>query len=149
MKTPLHILIVCAVAVASQVSKGDDNAAALPDLGLQLPRVTAEFDPDTMKSSRGAQGVPAIERAANGRLWTAWYAGPSPRGVESSRSYVVLAMSGDNGVTWSEQLLVRARRFVHTYDPCLWIDPQRRLWFFWAQSAGVQDGRMGVWAMVT
>ena len=24
-----------------------------------------------------------------------------------------------------------------------------RLWFFWAQSAGVQDGRMSVWAMVT
>ena len=149
MKTPLYILIVCVVAVASQVSEGDDNSAALPDLALQPPRVTAEFDPDTVKSTRGAQGVPAIERAANGRLWAAWYAGPSPRGVESSRSYVVLATSGDDGVTWSEQLLVRARRFVHTYDPCLWIDPQRRLWFFWAQSAGVQDGRMGVWAMVT
>jgi hypothetical protein len=117
------------------------NSAALPDLALQPPRVTAEFDPDTVKSTRGAQGVPAIERAANGRLWAAWYAGPSPRGVESSRSYVVLATSGDDGVTWSEQLLVRARRFVHTYDPCLWIDPQRRLWFFWAQSAGVQDAR--------
>ena len=61
----------------------------------------------------------------------------------------MLATSGDDGVTWSEQLLVRARRFVHTYDPCLWIDPQQRLWFFWAQSAGVQDGRMGVWAIVT
>jgi hypothetical protein len=69
--------------------------------------------------------------------------------VESSKSYVVLATSGDNGATWSEQLLVRARRFVHTYDPCLWIDPRGRLWFFWAQSAGVQDGRMGVWAIVT
>jgi hypothetical protein len=149
MKTPLYILMFCVVAVASQVSKGDDNSAALPDLALQPPRVTAEFDPDTVKSTRGAQGVPAIERAANGRLWAAWYAGPSPRGVESSKSYVVLATSGDNGATWSEQLLVRARRFVHTYDPCLWIDPRGRLWFFWAQSAGVQDGRMGVWAMVT
>ena len=149
MKTPLYILTFCVVAVASEFSEGDDNLAALPDLALQPPRVTAEFDPDTVKSTRGAQGVPAIERAANGRLWAAWYAGPSPRGVESSKSYVVLVTSGDNGVTWSEQLLVRARRFVHTYDPCLWIDPQRRLWFFWAQSAGVQDGRMGVWAMVT
>ena len=69
--------------------------------------------------------------------------------MESSKSYVVLATSGDDGVTWSEQLLVRASRFVHTYDPCLWIDPRGRLWFFWAQSAGVQDGRMGVWAIVT
>ncbi|MFT4692851.1 MAG: hypothetical protein ACI9OD_005091 [Limisphaerales bacterium] len=133
----------CAVALLAQAS------AELPDLALQPPRVTAEFDPDTVKSARGAQGVPAIERAANGRLWASWYAGPSPRGVESSKSYVVLATSGDDGVTWSEQLLVRAPRFVHTYDPCLWIDPRGRLWFFWAQSAGVQDGRMGVWAIVT
>ncbi len=149
MKTPLYILTFCVVAVASKFSEGDDHSAELPDLALQPPRVTAEFDPDTVKSTRGAQGVPAIERAANGRLWAAWYAGPSPRGVESSRSYVVLATSSDDGVTWSEQLLVRARRFVHTYDPCLWIDPRGRLWFFWAQSAGVQDGRMGVWAIVT
>ena len=149
MKTPLYILTFCVIAVASEPSKGDDNLAALSDLALQPPQVTAEFDPDTVKSARGAQGVPAIERAANGRLWASWYAGPSPRGVESSKSYVVLATSGDDGVTWTEQLLVRARRFVHTYDPCLWIDPRGRLWFFWAQSAGVQDGRMGVWAIVS
>ena len=122
---------------------------ALPDLALLPPRITAEFDPDTVKSARGAQGVPAIERTTRGRLWAAWYAGKSPRGVESSSSYVVLATSGDDGKTWTEKLLVRARRFVHTYDPCLWIDPRERLWFFWAQSAGVQDGRMGVWAIVT
>ena len=149
MKTTLYILTFCVISVASEFSEGDDKLAALPDLALKPPRVTAEFDPDTVKSTRGAQGVPAIERAANGRLWAAWYAGPSPRGVESSSSYVVLATSGDDGVTWSEQLLVRARRFVHTYDPCLWIDPRGRLWIFWAQSAGVQDGRMGVWAIVT
>ncbi|MDE0837267.1 MAG: sialidase family protein, partial [Akkermansiaceae bacterium] len=136
-------LATCTAALVAQ------DSAKLPDLALQPPRVTAEFDPDTVKSARGAQGVPAIERAANGRLWASWYAGPSQRGVESSKSYVVLASSGDNGITWSEQLLVRARRFVHTYDPCLWIDPRGRLWLFWAQSAGVQDGRMGVWAIVT
>ncbi len=149
MKTLLYTLTFCVISLASEFSEGDDNSSALPDLALQPPRATAEFDPDTVKSTRGAQGVPAIERAANGRLWAAWYAGPSPRGVESSKSYVVLATSGDNGATWSEQLIVRARRFVHTYDPCLWIDPRGRLWFFWAQSAGVQDGRMGVWAIVT
>ena len=124
--------------------------AELPDLALQPPRVTAEFGPDAAKSARGAQGVSAIERAANGRLWAAWYAGPGQERVESPDSYVVLATSGDgDGLSWSEQLLVQAPRFVHTYDPCLWIDPRGRLWFFWAQSAGVQDGRMGVWAIVT
>ena len=31
----------------------------------------------------------------------------------------------------------------------VWIDPQQRLWLFWGQSAGMQDGRFGVWAMTT
>jgi hypothetical protein len=149
MKTPLYILTFCVIAVASKSSKGDDYSTALPDLSLQPPRVLTDFGPDHVKSSRGAQGVPAIERSAQGRLWAAWYAGRSQRGVESSSSYCVLATSGDDGQSWSEKLVIQPRRFVHTYDPCLWIDPQRRLWFFWAQSAGVQDGRMGVWAMVT
>lgn len=90
-----------------------------------------------------------MERAANGRLWAAWYAGKSPRGVEGPFSYVVLATSGDDGKSWVEKLVIQPRRFVHSYDPCLWIDPQGRMWFFWAQSAGLQDGRMGVWAMTT
>lgn len=129
--------------------KAQTGDSSLPDLALQPPRVTAEFDKDAVKSARGAQGVPAIERTVDGRLWAAWYAGRSPRGVESSSSYVVLATSSDDGHSWREKLLIRAGRFVHTYDPCLWIDPDGRLWFFWAQSAGVQDGRMGVWGMVS
>src|SRR5690606_19604601 len=48
-----------------------------------------------------------------------------------------------------ETLLIMPRPLVRTYDPCLWVDLQNRLWFFWNQSAGMQDGRMGVWAIVT
>jgi hypothetical protein len=121
----------------------------LPDIALIPPQILTEFDADHAKSSRGAQGVPAIERAENGRLWAAWYTGKGERGVESPFSYVVLATSGDNGTTWTEKLALQPTKWVHTYDPCLWIDRQERMWFFWAQSAGLQDGRMGVWAMVT
>ena len=149
MKTLLYILTFCVVTVASEFGEGDDNSAALIDLALQSPRVLTDFGADHVKRSRGAQGVPAIERSAQGRLWAAWYAGRSQRGVESSSSYCVLATSGDDGQSWLEKLVIQPRQFVHTYDPCLWIDPKRRLWFFWAQSAGVQDGRMGVWAMVS
>lgn len=146
----LSVAIVLIPLVAFNVFLvADDDGSRLPDLALQPPKVITEFGPDIVKSSRGAQGVPGIERTENGRLWAAWYAGKGKRGVESSSSYVVLATSGDNGRTWPEKLVVQARKFVHTYDPCLWLDPQNRLWFFWAQSAGVQDGRMGVWAMVT
>lgn len=151
MKISTTLVLTALAIISHSLRSGSAQTvdAGLPDLALTPPRVTADFDPDAKKDARGAQGVPAIERTANGRLWAAWYAGPSPRGVESSKSYVVLATSGDDGKTWTERLLVRARRFVHTYDPCLWIDPRGRLWFFWAQSAGVQDGRMGVWAIVT
>jgi predicted neuraminidase len=124
-------------------------AEPLPDLALQPPRIITSPGPEYDKHNRGAQGVPALERTAKGRLWAAWYTGKSTRGVESSSSYVVLATSGDDGHTWSDlKMVIQAPRFVHTYDPCLWIDPSGRLWFFWAQSAGVQDGRMGVWAIV-
>ena len=97
MKTPLYILTFCVIAVACKFSESDDNSAALPDLALQSPRVLTDFGPDHVKSSRGAQGVPAIERSSQGRLWAAWYAGKSQRGVESSSSYCVLATSGDDG----------------------------------------------------
>lgn len=135
--------VVLVVAICSQAP------TPLPDLALQPARMVAEIDADHAHASRGAQGVAAVERAPRGRLWTAWYAGKSPRGVESPSSYVVLATSGDDGTTWTEKLVLHAPRLCHTYDPCLWLDPSGRLWFFWAQSAGLQDGRMGVWAAAT
>jgi len=125
-------------------------ADALPDLGLQPPQIITEPGPEYAKSNRGAQGVPGIERAPQGRLWAAWYTGKSTRGVESANSYCVLVTSGDDGRTWSDlKMVIQAQLRVHTYDPCLWLDPTGKLWLFWAQSAGLQDGRMGVWAVTT
>lgn len=109
-------------------------AADLPDLALHAAQVITEPGPNHVKSSRGAQGVPAIERTTKGRLWAAWYAGKSKRGVESSSSYVVLATSRDDGAKWTEKLVLQAPRLCHTYDPCLWIDPAEKLGLFWAQS---------------
>jgi len=140
---------LCLAAAACTPVCAEQIPSSLPDLALQPPRVISDIGPQHAQSARGAQGVPGIERSSGGRLWAAWYTGPGKRGVESPSSYVVLATSGDDGQSWSEKLVVAARRFVHTYDPCLWIDPQHRMWFFWAQSAGLQDGRMGVWAIVT
>jgi len=125
------------------------HAADLPDLALQPARVITDIGPDHAKIGRGSQGVCTIERTRKGRLWAAWYAATSKTGVESPLSYVVLATSGDDGTSWTEKLVLQAPRLCHTYDPCLWIDPAGKLWFFWAQSAGLQDGRMGVWCMTT
>ncbi|MFC2076712.1 sialidase family protein [candidate division KSB1 bacterium] len=148
-RTLILSVILCGLCVYAVQSAAVEGGPSLPDLALQPPRVIMDFGPDHVKSTRGAQGVPAIERTAKGRVWAAWYTGKRKQGVESPFSYVVLATSGDDGTTWIEKLVIQARRFVHTYDPCLWIDPQERMWFFWAQSAGLKDGRMGVWAIMT
>ena len=125
-----------------------EASAPPPELSLQPPVISTTADAEHALSARGAQGVPAIERTANGRLWAAWYTGPETKRVESPTSYVVLATSADGGATWEEpKLLIQPVRYVRAMDPCLWIDPRGRLWFFWAQSAGLRDARWGVWAM--
>lgn len=125
-------------------------AEPLPDLALLPPTIVTSPGPEYDESQRGAQGVPGIERAPDGRLWATWYTGKAKNGVESPTSYCVLVTSDDDGRTWSDfKLVIQPRRFTHTYDPCLWLDPNGKLWLFWAQSAGMQDGRMGVWAITT
>lgn len=90
--------------------------------------------PEYGPAARKYQGIPTIERAPNGRLWAAWYAGP----VQEDRyNYVVLATSPDDGRTWSDlRLVIDPDGFgpVRASDPCLWLDPRGRLWLFWFQN---------------
>lgn len=103
--------------------------------------------PDAAHRFRAFQGIPGIERAANGRLWATWYGGGTDEGPEN---YVMLATSADDGATWSDIVLaIDPPGVVRAFDPCLWHDPQGRLWLFWAQGVTLWDGRAGVWAMVT
>lgn len=93
--------------------------------------------PDYADSGRMFQGIPAIERAPNGRLWAAWYGG----GVTEDRhNYILLDTSGDDGRTWERALVLDPDRDgpIRAFDPCLWHDPNGRLWLFWAQRP---DGR--------
>lgn len=75
----LRRLIVALLAASCAWSL--ESTSALPDLALQPARVLTMFGPEHHKSSRGAQGVCAIERAGGGRRWAAWYAARSKRGV--------------------------------------------------------------------
>ena len=117
------------------------------------PCVTPEFSPGDAYSARNRnwQGIPSIERAANGRLWATWYSGG--RG-EDNDNYVLLVTSADDGATWSDPVaVVDPPGMTRAWDPCLWHDPTGRLWWTWTQSSPkpgeVWDGRGGVWAMVT
>lgn len=88
------------------------------------------------------QGVPGIERTAKGRLWVIY-----GRDVESPRNYQIVRYSDDDGQSWSDvKLWILPTQGVRVMSPCLWIDPQQRLWVFWGQSYGLQDGRYGIFA---
>ena len=132
----LSILLAAAVSVA--------------DPALQPPPINTAPDAEYADNTRIFQGIPGIERAANGRLWALWYAGGPDEPGEGPGNYVVLVTSGDDGKTWSApQLVIDPPGPVRAYDPCLWHDPQGKLWLFWAQSYKWWDGRSGTWAITT
>jgi hypothetical protein len=89
---------------------------------------------------RNYQGIPSVERAANGRLWAAWYAGKI---WEERFNYVVLSTSSDNGTTWNDASIVIDPDGDGPYracDPCLWLAPDGRLWCFWWMNEKVWSG---------
>ncbi|MBM3889124.1 MAG: exo-alpha-sialidase [Verrucomicrobia bacterium] len=100
--------------------------------GTPLPPLITKPGPEYADEARMFQGIPAIERAPNGRLWAAWYGG----GVtEDKHNYILLSTSGDDGKTWQRALIFDPDRDgpVRAFDPCLWHDPDGKLWLFWAQ----------------
>ena len=113
--------------------------------GAVAPRAPG---PQHADSTRLYQGIPSLERAANGRLWATWVGGAIS---ESQDNYLMLATrgSGDND-SWSSVKLVidpdgeGPGQWHH--DPCLWQDPLGRLWWFWAQEGG---GQSDLWSTMT
>lgn len=98
------------------------------------------------KINRLWQGIPSIERTRKGKLFVTFYSGGKGEGPDN---YVAVIRSDDDGKTWSNPLLViDPPGKVRAFDPCLWHDPQNRLWLFWAQSYEFYDGRVGVWASI-
>ncbi len=141
MKRMLTLLIALLVGPLA-VLRSEDLFP--PDLALQPAHVISspwkQHIPPTKR-----QGVAGIERTASGRLWAVY-----GRDVESTRNFQVLKCSDDDGKTWSEvKLMILPRAGTRAMSASIWIDPQRRLWVFWGQSAGQADGRFGVWAIRT
>lgn len=120
--------------------------AAEPDRDLALQPATLIVNPWKQHiPPTKRQGVPGIEHTQEGRLWVIY-----GRDVESPRNYQIVRYSDDAGQSWSDvKLWILPMRGVRAMSPCLWIDPQQRLWVFWGQSGGLQDGRYGIFATVT
>jgi predicted neuraminidase len=119
------------------------------DDALLAPAINTAPGPEYADDTRSFQGIPGIERAANGRLWAIWYAGGPDQPGEGPGNYVAVVTSNDDGKTWSgPKLVIDPKGPLRAYDPCLWHDPAGRLWLFWAQSYQWWDGRSGVWSIV-
>ncbi len=136
------IVVLCCVLLLANAIRGEEA----PNPEIALEPATVMFNPWKFHiPPTKRQGVAGIERTAKGRLWTVY-----GRDVESTRNYQVLKKSDDDGQTWSDvQLMVMPQRNVRAMSAAVWIDPQQRLWLFWGQSFGAQDGRYGIWAITT
>lgn len=129
---------------AEFVADRDEPASLAPPRHVGPPR------PEHAATNRAFQGIPSMAVAPRGRLWATWYAGVTP--AEDKNNYAVLSTSGDGGKTWKEVLTVDPDGDgpVRAFDPELWVSPDGRLFFFWAQmDKGVRDSRLGVWCVET
>ncbi len=108
------------------------------------------------RKNRKWQGIPGIERTKKGTLWATWYSGGDGEGPYN---YVILVRSTDDGKSWSQPMIViDPPDHIRAYDPCLWIDPEGKLWFFWSICKSefdttknrwtIFDGKAGVWCMI-
>lgn len=101
--------------------------------------------------NRQFTGISSLAITPEGRMWAVWYAGLTPG--EDLNNYVVVATSDDEGETWQEVLTIDPDEGgpVRAFDPEIWIDPDGKLWVFWAQQ--IRDLRRstsnGVWAITT
>lgn len=108
--------------------------------------VISDPGPEFGDDHRLWQGIPSIERTLGGRLVVAWYSGGPVEG--SKENYCLLAVSDDQGKSWSPpKLVVRGKEGVRTGEPVPWLDPKGRLWFFWNElhpdKADGEHGRSG------
>src|SRR4051812_23501873 len=97
----------------------------------QLPTasVITSPGPEYGDTTRSWQGIPGIERAPQGRLWSTWYTGDVGEGAIGN--YAMVATSGDDGKKWSKPLAIQGPKGTRIGDPLPWVDPKGRLWVFY------------------
>ena len=116
---------------------------------LNPPQVIRVEDAACPKiETRLRQMASSMAVCKSGRLWAVWYGGPT--GGEDQNNYVILGRSDDDGANWNEVLVVDpdGPGILRSFDPEIWVDPQGRLWFFWAQA--ITHGKDAhTWAIVS
>lgn len=116
------------------------------DLALLPPRLNLEPLPEYAVENLDYGMTIGIERSPEGRLFGAWVGGG-----DDPEAHMLLAISDDDGESWSEPVLVIDSRAAHlpvqrsVIVGNLWTDPLGRLWFFFDQTMAHFDGRGGIW----
>ena len=79
-------------------------------------------------SHRVWQGIPGIAITDKGRVFISLYSGDTK---ETYGNFAMLLKS-DDGVSFTEPIAVAKKMGkFRCFDPVLWIDPLKRLWFIW------------------
>lgn len=90
------------------------------------------------------QGIPGLERTPQGRVYISWFSGGAKEPAQENTAY--LSYSDDNGRTFKPPVpMAGPRDGSRTFDPTLWIDPQRRLWYIFNRGDR-ERGAHGVYA---
>ncbi len=85
------------------------------------------------------EGIPGIEVTKKGRLFCCFFSGAIS---ETIGNYSLLIKSDDAGNTWSEPILAAFLEGpIRCFDPCVWIAPDGKLWFFWAVRYMEREGK--------
>jgi len=124
----------------------DSGAAFAADADfLQPAKYIGSPQAEHAVDTRAFQGIPSLASSPQGRLWATWYAGQTPG--EDHNNYVVLSTSSDDGKSWQEVLVVDPDGDgpVRAFDPELWVAPDGKLRWFWAQARQHDATRGGVW----
>lgn len=76
------------------------------------------------------QGIPGLERTAQGRVFSSWFSGDNEE--PAARNEVYLCYSDDGGKTFTPPKVMASpvtESQTRSFDPTLWIDPKGRLWY--------------------
>ncbi len=147
----LNLIIICLCSFflldifSSEISAQNNQAFLKPPEIIALPKKADYYS----AKKRRFTGIPSLAISDGGRMWAVWYAGITPD--EDRNNYVVVSSSADGGHTWKELLIIDPDGSgpVRAFAPQAWIDPQGKLWIFWAQTIGHEGTTAGVWSITT
>ncbi|MES2738206.1 MAG: sialate O-acetylesterase [Verrucomicrobiota bacterium] len=123
--------MICRLFLTSFLACSALVTALAEDLSLPQATVILAPGPDYSETARVWQGIPGIERAPKGRLWSTWYSGDEGEGAIGN--YALVATSGDEGKHWSKPIVIEGPKGTKIGDPIPWVDPKGRLWVFYNQ----------------